>query len=233
MGIDAVSPVRPYTRAVQARMQEGGYSEFFRVRGQAGLWPKISSNLALLNGNNPRKVVSVGCSTGEEPYSVAILAHFMGLNPFPRIIGIDINAERIARAREGVYHKRHYIEFPERSIPAQYHDYFRGLSDQQSAIFSVTPGIRTKVDFLCGDLLSPHFLPESTQNADIVLALNLIPGDPEVAMMLHSRAAELLKPKGLLIVNHDSLSLAQLEILSARLRSVSLENSVRVFERAA
>jgi chemotaxis protein methyltransferase CheR len=187
----------------------------------------------LPNGGNPKRIVSVGCSTGEESYSIAILTHFMGVTPPPHILGIDASVHRIAVARRGTYKKRDYAVAPDNSIPRQYFEYFSGLRDRGSAVFSVAPAIREKVEFVCGDLLCPESLPGSAREADIVLALNLIPGDPEVAMMLHSRAAELLKPKGLLIVNHDSLSLAQLEILSARLRSVSLENSVRVFERAA
>jgi chemotaxis protein methyltransferase CheR len=54
----------------------------------------------------PLRVLSAGCSSGEEPYSLAITLHNAGL----ALAGVtwdidacDLNAERIARAREGVY----------------------------------------------------------------------------------------------------------------------------------
>ncbi|MBN2191347.1 MAG: hypothetical protein JW751_00905 [Polyangiaceae bacterium] len=48
---------------------------------------------------------SAGCSTGEEPYSLAIGLHdaFGPLARRCRVLACDINADAIARAREGVY----------------------------------------------------------------------------------------------------------------------------------
>jgi chemotaxis methyl-accepting protein methylase len=233
MGIDAATPVRPYTRTVQARIERGGYSEFFRVRGQSGLWPTLSSRLALPNGGNPKRIVSVGCSTGEESYSIAILTHFMGVTPPPHILGIDASVHRIAVARRGTYKKRDYAVAPDNSIPRQYLEYFSGLRDRGSAVFSVAPAIREKVEFVCGDLLCPESLPGSAREADIVLALNLIPADREASLALHLRSAELLKPGGILIVNSDSLSSAQMDILARNLRPIPAEDSIRVFENPA
>jgi chemotaxis methyl-accepting protein methylase len=54
----------------------------------------------------PLRVLSAGCSSGEEPYSLAIALHDAGL----QLRGIDwlidacdLNRERLARARDGVY----------------------------------------------------------------------------------------------------------------------------------
>jgi chemotaxis protein methyltransferase CheR len=55
----------------------------------------------------PIKIWSAGCSSGEEPYSLAILLeeHFNGQFPRPNveILGTDINNRVLNKARDGVY----------------------------------------------------------------------------------------------------------------------------------
>jgi chemotaxis protein methyltransferase CheR len=54
----------------------------------------------------PLRVLSAGCSSGEEPYTLAIALHDAGLELRGvswEIDACDLNRERIARAREGVY----------------------------------------------------------------------------------------------------------------------------------
>lgn len=54
----------------------------------------------------PLRLLSAGCSSGEEPYSLAITLQNAGLDRAGvswEIDACDINAERIARARAGIY----------------------------------------------------------------------------------------------------------------------------------
>jgi chemotaxis protein methyltransferase CheR len=54
----------------------------------------------------PLRVLSAGCSSGEEPYSLAIALHDAGLELRGiewRIDACDLNRDRLARARDGVY----------------------------------------------------------------------------------------------------------------------------------
>lgn len=54
----------------------------------------------------PLRILSAGCSSGEEPYSLAIALHDAGLELRGiswEIDACDLNRDRIARAREGVY----------------------------------------------------------------------------------------------------------------------------------
>ncbi|MFQ3574067.1 MAG: CheR family methyltransferase [Thermodesulfovibrionales bacterium] len=58
------------------------------------------------------KIVTVGCSTGEEPYSIAITIN----RSFPylktKIIGLDINEESIKKAISGIYTKWSFRKSP-------------------------------------------------------------------------------------------------------------------------
>jgi chemotaxis protein methyltransferase CheR len=53
----------------------------------------------------PLRLLSAGCSSGEEPYSLAIALHNAGLAPGRawEIDACDLNPERIARAQEALY----------------------------------------------------------------------------------------------------------------------------------
>lgn len=53
------------------------------------------------------RVLCMPCSTGEEPYSLAIALYELGVTPDRyEIVGIDINSAVIEEARKGVYRKR-------------------------------------------------------------------------------------------------------------------------------
>jgi chemotaxis protein methyltransferase CheR len=49
------------------------------------------------------RVWHVGCSTGEEVYSMAILLHEEGLYPRCRIYATDMNEEVLSRAKAGIF----------------------------------------------------------------------------------------------------------------------------------
>lgn len=64
--------------------------------------PECRANLQ----GRPFRLLSAGCSSGEEPYSLAIALHNAGIGLAGitwEIDGCDLNPERIARAREAVY----------------------------------------------------------------------------------------------------------------------------------
>ncbi|MCD6301340.1 MAG: protein-glutamate O-methyltransferase CheR [Staphylothermus sp.] len=80
-------------------------SEFFR---DPWVWEKISSILKdLINRKTIVRIWSAGCSRGEEPYTIAILAKevISGISGFKKvtIYATDIDADAIRRAQEGIY----------------------------------------------------------------------------------------------------------------------------------
>ncbi|QXH34795.1 CheR family methyltransferase [Pseudomonas muyukensis] len=67
----------------------------------AGLAHKRVAELA---GARPLRILSLPCSTGEEPYSIAMALLDAGINPGAfRIDGIDISPSSVAKGEQGVY----------------------------------------------------------------------------------------------------------------------------------
>jgi len=80
-------------------------SEFFR---DPWIWKKISNILRdLIYRKTIVRIWSAGCSRGEEPYTIAMLAKevISSINGFRKvtIYATDIDADAIRRAQEGVY----------------------------------------------------------------------------------------------------------------------------------
>ncbi len=72
---------------------------FFREKEQ------LEKALKNYKGKESLSILSAACSSGEEAYSIAILALEMGIKNF-KIIGIDISANIIQKAKESSYGKR-------------------------------------------------------------------------------------------------------------------------------
>ncbi|MBI5453741.1 MAG: tetratricopeptide repeat protein [Deltaproteobacteria bacterium] len=125
------------------------------------------------------RIWSAGCSTGEEPYSIAILlkrmSHlFKGWNV--TIIGTDINAKALKRASDGVY-----TEWSFRGTPQWLKDgYFR----KKDGFYEITPEIRQMVSFSFLNLAEDAYpsLLSNTSAMDMILCRNvLMYFSPEVA----------------------------------------------------
>ncbi|HSJ07688.1 MAG TPA: protein-glutamate O-methyltransferase CheR [Longimicrobiales bacterium] len=92
----------------------------------------------------PLRIWSAGCSSGEEPYTLAMVLHDeLGDDADVRILATDISASMIARARGAVY--------PEESlepVPAMArHSHFRCTSAVRPRTYEVRAHIRSMVRF--------------------------------------------------------------------------------------
>jgi chemotaxis protein methyltransferase CheR len=91
-------------------------------------------------GNPHLRIWCAGCSTGEEPYTLAILCNEVARDMLTHIIATDINTKVIDHAKRGVYVGRSLKEVP----PAYLARYFT----PQEAGYAVNQEIRSKIEFL-------------------------------------------------------------------------------------
>lgn len=156
---------------------------FFRDRGQFELL-RARILPELIRRRSPQKrlnIWSVGCSTGEEVYSLAIL--LMELIPdFDQwqitILGIDINLDSLCVAQEGQYHP-----WSCRLLEPAHLQYFEQLENGNLVVHS---SLRQSVNFLRINLLEEPIALHHTP-VDLILCRN-------VCIHLKSQAiAKLLK----------------------------------------
>jgi len=111
--------------------------------------------------------LSAGCATGEEPYSIAILIHHM-LPLFKdweiTIIGTDINANFLEKARQGVYSRWSLRETPEQIIKK----YFIQTNANR---FELLPHIKRMVKFIRLNLMEPDFAQSLNVRGEVNIVL--------------------------------------------------------------
>lgn len=114
------------------------------------------------------KIISAGCSSGEEPYSLAIaLANRFGLDIFNTIsiIGFDINESVLHTARNGEFGPH---SFRESATPYR-KNYFQKTENNQ---YKLNSSIKNAVKFYRCNLFQPSF-PKWLNNADIIFYRNV------------------------------------------------------------
>jgi chemotaxis protein methyltransferase CheR len=102
----------------------------------------------LMNGNGTRrlKVWSAGCSTGEEPYTLAmVLEEFAERCPGLSfsILATDISTRVLETARCGIYQK----DRAEPVSPVLKRKYFMRSRDRSKGLVRVVPELRARVEF--------------------------------------------------------------------------------------
>lgn len=141
------------------------------------------------------RVLSMPCSTGEEPYSVAMTLLSHGIARF-EVEGVDISAVALQRAREGLYRRN---SFRGTSLDA-WQQFFRTVLSGES--WQITNEVRRCVRFTQENLLNPAFARRGVLK-DVILCRNLlIYMDAPAQRRLLETIDQLLAPNGLLIVGH-------------------------------
>lgn len=142
------------------------------------------------------RVLSLPCSTGEEPYSVAMAFTDGGLPAKSwSIDAIDLCANSIAASQLG-----RYREFSFRETPAEVRArHFASAGEP----FEIHPSLRDRIHFRVGNLLEPMTLNAGGGRFDIVLCRNLmIYLTPAARRAALGTLDQLLAPGGLLAIGH-------------------------------
>ncbi len=157
------------------------------------------------------KILSAGCSSGEEPYSLAIALlekYGMGLNKaLFSIIGADIDQDALDKALKGVYSGRSF-----RSLSAYLKEkYFEPLGEQR---FRVRSDVTDMVQFKFFNLMNTPY-PEYLQGIDIIFYRNVsIYFDSEIQKKIFKNLSQTLNDNGYLIVGSAETLSHKFDILT-------------------
>lgn len=142
------------------------------------------------------RIWSSACSTGEEPYSIAMSILQSQIEPSDRkvkILATDINTDVLNQASEGRYSKTVLLK-----CPANYRQYFKIFDDESGEIDS---SVRNLISFRKLNLLGNWPM---SRKFDIIFCRNvLIYFDNETKLRLIQRFIDILKPKGWLYLGHS------------------------------
>jgi len=172
-------------------------SKFFRNRDTFNklrdeIFPSLFSG-CLLDGRNHLDILSIGCASGEEPYSLAMILHDSFAREMSQvnvsIRAMDIDAQVLRVAAEAAYEVDRMDEAP----AAITKRYFTFEDDK----YRLVPEIRNMVTFHCQDMLRPEPLEE----CDLILCRNvLIYLERSHQEALLKRFAESLRSGGILVL---------------------------------
>lgn len=115
------------------------------------------------------RVWSAGCSTGEEPYSIAITLLEAGLDLVgwkPHVLGTDVSTRALATAKTGIYSERAMINVP-RHVVDRYFD------RTASGDYRVNEQVRKMVDFGYQNLVKEPYPLSIMGNWDIIFCRNV------------------------------------------------------------
>ncbi len=151
--------------------------------------------------NSGVRIWSAGCSTGDEPYSIAMTVDdvlYARRDVGWKILATDISTEVLDRARAGIY-ESHRLG----TVPANLRQrYFVRVPGQDRRLVQVTPALRAQIAFARFNLMSERF--PFRHGFDYIFCRNvMIYFDRPTQERLVARFAAHLRPGGYLLIGHS------------------------------
>ena len=140
---------------------------FFRYPESFATLARLAkARLAEIKQMRALRILSLPCSTGEEPYSIAMALLDAGLAPHQfKVLGLDVSPLSVERARRGVYGRNSFrggdIAFRDRHF-TEYDDGYH-----------IAERVREQVRLQVGNLLDPGLLANEA-SYDFVFCRNLL-----------------------------------------------------------
>ena len=153
--------------------------------------------LPLRTPGSPFRVWSAACSSGEEPYSLAmLLAERLGGAPW-EIVASDLSTRVLEKARGGLYPLERARNIPEAYLKS----YCLKGTGQYAGNLLIERSLRERVRFLQVNLNEP--LPRLGEFDLIFLRNVMIYFEPETKRRVVERLIPALKPGGHLLIGHS------------------------------
>jgi chemotaxis protein methyltransferase CheR len=174
---------------------------FFRERNQLRalieeIVPELRGRRGLL-ANTPISIWSAGCSSGEEPYSIVMLALEAGLEPGRdlRVYASDISRKVLQKARRGEYRPSSFRD----TRPELQKRYF----SEREGVWRITDDVKRHVVFTHLNLMDRGGL-SLLGSMDVILCRNvIIYFDLETKASVIRTFEEKLRPGGYLLLGHS------------------------------
>lgn len=150
-------------------------TQFFR---DASLWDMFARevlqkavNEKMAGRSRPFTIWSCGCSSGEEPYTIAMICKevLAGTQVVPRIVASDIDELSLQRAKAGVYDRAAF-----KTMPQQYLlKYFKQIKNDNSDSYKyeIDPAVKSSVQFVQNNFLAD---PPPLHECDMIFCRNVI-----------------------------------------------------------
>ncbi|WP_097074471.1 CheR family methyltransferase [Ureibacillus xyleni] len=163
-------------------------SEFYR---NGKRWEILQNKIfpMLLQSNKRLKIWSAACSTGEEPYSIAmVLSHHVPLSQV-QVLATDIDENVIQKAKLGLY--------PDRSLAEVPADVKNKYFNKEGQFFKVKDEIKRTVTFKKHNLLKDNY----ETNCDLIVCRNvMIYFTEEAKDQIYHNFSKSLRSGGILFV---------------------------------
>lgn len=170
---------------------------------------KIIPQLKAIHKTDKRiRIWSAGCSTGMEPYSIAMTLQ----NRFPsnydvKILATDLDTEVLQTAKEGIYDAQNVTGVDDDMLVK----YFQKRSEQNR--YRVKDQVRALITFKQLNLLQGWPMQGPM---DVIFCRNVvIYFDIETKNQLFARFAQLLRPNGYLILGHSETMSREIKFFKA------------------
>ena len=166
---------------------------------------KLMGDTAWRDRHKELRIWSAGCSSGEEPYSIAMVVHDT-LRSHPgmsaKILATDLSTQVLGRAKLGLFEAHRVGTVPEQLR----RNYFETVQHEGKALLKVVEPIRRLISFTRFNLMSDTF--PMKQGFDIIFCRNvMIYFDRPTQETLVGKYAKQLNPGGHLMIGHsESLS---------------------------
>ncbi|RKQ37660.1 CheR family methyltransferase [Oceanobacillus halophilus] len=136
-------------------------SEFYRNPKR---WDVLKNTIIpkLHNQSNQLTIWSAACSTGEEPYSIAMMFKEYFPDIRVRILATDLDDNVLSQAKKGIYLEQSLKELPQEMI--------RNYFTKENKLYKIDDSVKRSVHFKKHNLLSDCY----PKNVDLIVCRNVL-----------------------------------------------------------
>lgn len=177
-------------------------TQFFREKGQWNLLESMLPYMLDAKKNKKLRIWSAACSSGEEPYSIAMFLHEKVKNIAEydvKILATDISKKVLTKAGEGKYEERQTADIPSYMKVK----YFTKTKEDNKIYYTAQNNIKNMITFRMFNLVYGDFSMFRSK-FDLIFCRNvMIYFDNPTRDKLIDRLCSLLDDKGLFFIGHS------------------------------